>query len=291
MTGRLVAAAAALAALACGQARRSFDVASVKPHINCEAGSGRPAIAPGKLDLQCVSLRALIRIAYGGMLAGGSIAARQLEVLGGPGWLDGDRYDVSAKAEGRPSIDETVGTMLQVLLEERFQVKVHKEPRDTAVYLLTVARDGPKLQPAKEGSCVPFDLGNLGPPKPGEPMPKYCGAPSGRIGKGGFKMSDSYGITMAEFAARLVSSEVDREVVDRTGLTGRFDVHIEFVPDPSMWGPATANGVPLPSPAASDNPGPNIFAALQAQLGLKLTPGKAPLDVIVVDHAEKPSAN
>jgi uncharacterized protein (TIGR03435 family) len=98
---------------------------------------------------------------------------------------------------------------------------------------------------------------------------------------------------MAELAGRMLSSYVEQPVVDQTGLTGRFDVHIEFVPDYRRSGPVTLNGVVTPDVAAppADPAGPSIFAALQEQLGLKLAPGKAPLDVLIVDHAEKPSAN
>jgi uncharacterized protein (TIGR03435 family) len=151
----------------------AFDVASVKVNPNCQFGTGRAAISPRNLALPCVSLRALIRIAYGDMLVAGGFGARRMEVQGGPGWLDTERYDVLAKSEG--TTVQSAAPMLQTLIEERFKVKVHKEARDTSVYTLTVAHGGPKLQPTKEGSCIPIDLNNLPTPhKPGEPVPRHC---------------------------------------------------------------------------------------------------------------------
>jgi uncharacterized protein (TIGR03435 family) len=276
--------------------RPAFDVASVKPNPNCQIGVGRAAISPRNLALPCASLRALIRIAYGEMLVGAGLGARRMEVQGGPGWLDTDRYDVLAKSESN-AIAQSVAPMLQTLLEERFNVKVHKEARDSSVYILTVADGGPKLQPTKEGSCSPMDLNNLQPPKrpkPGEPMPRYCGAGGQRTSKGSRSAEDWYGVTMSELAGRMLPGKVDLPVVDKTGLAERFDVHIEFVHEYHVSGPVTLNGVvtpDVPEPPAGDSSGPSIFSALEKQLGLKLSPGKAPLDVIIVDHAEKPSAN
>jgi uncharacterized protein (TIGR03435 family) len=140
-----------------------------------------------------------------------------------------------------------------------------------------------------------MDLNNLLPPMPpksGEKMPNYCGMGRARS-SGSLMVADWYGVSMAELAGRLLSFEADLPVVDQTGLTQRFDVHIEYVPDRHITGPVTLNGVVTDRPAAAADPtaGPSIFSALEKQLGLKLTPGKAPLDVIIVDHAEKPTAN
>jgi uncharacterized protein (TIGR03435 family) len=275
-------------------ARPAFEVASIKLDPSCETGgmAGRAAgITAGGLNIPCVSLRALIRVAYSGVITNGGIGSRFMEVLGGPGWLDTDRYDIAAKAEGRASQEQVAGPMLQALLEDRFHLKVHKEPRDTSVYLLTVAKNGAKLQPTKEGSCVPFDLTNLSVSPAGRgDAPRFCGSPGGRMGNGGTMVSESYGITMAEFAGRALAGYAGRPVIDQTGLTGRYDIHLEFVRDNMGAGTTYLNDVPT-SVAPADTPGPSIFAALEGQLGLKLSPGKSPLDEIVVDHAEKPTAN
>lgn len=270
----------------------AFDVASIKLNTKCDSG-GLNGMSPGRLDLPCMSLRALIRMAYGNMIVAGGFNSRRLEVLGGPGWLDSERYDIAAKAEGNPSQADLLGPMLRSLLEDRFQVKAHKEPRDTAVYLLTVVRNNPKLQPIQEGSCVPMDLNNL--PRTaiaaGGPMPRFCGGGKGS-GRDGKIVQDWTGVTMAELAGRMLSNFVDHPVVDMTGLAGRFDIHLEFVPDNSLSGPSRLNGIAQPSPPSSaETVGPSIFNALQEQLGLKLSAGRSSLDVIVVDRAEKPSAN
>jgi uncharacterized protein (TIGR03435 family) len=273
----------------------AFDVASVKPNVNCQGGaSGRAGISPRNLALPCVSLRALIRLAYGDMLVDAGLGARRMEAEGGPGWLDTDRYDILAKSEGSTAA-QSAAPMLRTLLEERFKVKVHKEARNSSVYILTVAKGGPKLQPTKEGRCTAMDLNNLQPPippKPGEPRPRYCGMGEGR-GSGPLMVFDWYGVSMAEFAGRMLSNYVELPVVEQTGLTERFDLHIEFAPEYPRSGPVTLNGVRTPDvPASSlDSTGPSIFSAIEKQLGLNLSRGKAPVDVIMVDHAEKPSAN
>ena len=169
-----------------------------------------------------------------------------------------------------------------------------REARDSSVYLLTVAKGGPKLQPTKEGSCTPYDLSNLRPPlpKPGEPMPRYCGGGEQQTKKESLTLENWYGVTLSELAGRMLAGKVNLPVVDRTGLAGRFDVHLEYVRAYNAPGPVTVNGVVTPdAPPADDSAGPSIFSALEKQLGLKLSLGKAPLDVIIVDHAEKPSAN
>ena len=274
-------------------ASSAFEVASVKLNKNCDSVGGSPSITPGRLNFPCFPLRALIRIAYGDLFVGATLNSRRMEALGGPGWLDTDRYSLSAKAEGKASTAEMMGIMLRTLLEDRFKVKVHKESRETPVYILTVAKSNSNLQPSKEGSCTPIDVNNLAAmvPRPGEPRPKYCGGGRARMGEDGVMISDWYGVTMDEFAGRMLSSHVDRPVIDKTGLTGRFDVHVEFVSDYAMSGPITLNGVPLSQAPLADQTGPSIFTALQAQLGLKLSPAKSPVEVVVVDGAEKPSEN
>ena len=107
-------------------------------------------------------------------------------------------------------------------------------------------------------------------------------------------MPDWYGVTMAEFAGRWLPLYVmDRPIIDNTGLTGQFDIHLEFVRGSAPQGPMLLNGQPSPDLQAppADSTGSSIFKALETQLGLKLSPTKAPLDVIIVDQAEKPSEN
>jgi uncharacterized protein (TIGR03435 family) len=235
----------------------------------------------------------LIRLAYGDVLVGAGLGARRMEVQGGPGWLDTEHYDVLAKSDGAA---ESAAPMLRTLLEERFQLKVHKEGKESSVYILTVANGGPKLQAAKEGSCMAVDLSNLqppAPPKPGEARPRYCGMGSGRSSNS-LMVTDWYGTSIAELAGRMLSSYVELPVVDETKLAERYDIHLEFVPELRPSGLVTLNGVAVPDmqmPAVDSTAGPSIFSAVEKQLGLKLVKGKARLDVIVVDSAAKPSAN
>jgi uncharacterized protein (TIGR03435 family) len=262
--------------------RPAFEVATVKLSPNCTPSPMQPT--PGRLDLRCVTLRSLIEGAYGA-LAGGKIANQRLKVVGGPAWLDTDKFDISAKAQGSSDLAEMIGFMLPALLEERFQLKLHKEPRETPVYTLTVAKGSPKLTPMKEGSCVPLEIKTL--PKAGEPQPNYCGAPKMTF-KNGAMVAEMTGITMEEFAGRLLGGQVDRPVIDKTGLTGRYDIHLEFARE--LPPGALLNGMPMPAPPPNDSGAPSIFTAIQ-QLGLKLSADKAPLDVVVVDSAQKPSEN
>ena len=262
--------------------RPAFEVASVKPGVNCDAGGLPISVSPGRVDFRCITLRALIRDAYSGFV-GGNLNSRLLEVVGEPHWIDSDHYAISARAERGASGPQMMGPMLQALLEERFQVKVHMGSQEGSVYALTVLRSNPKLRLSKEGSCVAPDFNNTPTPgvKPSEPAAKYCGLGGPTKRDGAIFITDWYGTTMAELAGRLIGSEVDRPVIDRTGLTGRYDIHLEFVHDMTRFG----------LPAAPDDSGPLIYSALESQLGLKLTPTKAPMDVIIVDQAEKPSEN
>jgi uncharacterized protein (TIGR03435 family) len=268
--------------------RPAFDVASVKLNTTCNSlgGPGPGSLTPGRFDMHCVTLRSLISMAYGAF-SGGNLNSQRMEVVGGPHWLDSDRYDISAKAEGGASAPQ-MAPMLQSLLEDRFQVKVHVGSQEGAVYALTVLKDNSKLQRTKEGSCVPMDLAHmLSAPavKPGEPRPMTCGLGRTEKSDGVTSISDWYGITMAEFIGRMLSPVLGRPVIDKTGLTGQYDIRLEFVLD----GPIPINGQPVPAPQADS--GPSIFTALETQLGLKLSATKAPVEVIFVDQAEKPSAN
>jgi len=272
--------------------RPEFEVASIRPSTTCGTRSA-DGPSPGRLTMSCVSLRHLIRIAYGAFVDGPNLNPRMMDVEGGPSWLDSDQFDIVAKAADNAPVDRMIGPMLQSLLEDRFHVQVHMASHDVPIYALTVAKNGPKLPLMKEGSCVPIDLNNMEKrPEPGQRAPKYCGG--GRTQTtGGTMVTDGFGVTMAELCGRMLTNFVDRPVIDRTGLTGRYDIHLEFVRDNLSAGPVRLNGVEVPGPpaASADPSGLSIFTAVQQQLGLKLSPDKGPVDVIVVDHAEKPSEN
>jgi uncharacterized protein (TIGR03435 family) len=208
-------------------------------------------------------LHFFIRFAY---------AVQDYQLEGGTGWIDSENFVVEGKTSrtySRPEMSE----MLQVMLEDRFALKTHRETRDGAVYSLVVARKGSKMKPTVEGSCVDAAIG-----KPLKPGTTACGY---RPGNGTL---DSKGVSVAVLAGFL-SSIMGRPVADNTGLTGKFDFHLEYKIDQ-----ATAGFQGAADPNADDNRA-TIFTALQEQLGLQLKSDTGPREYLVIDHAEKPSEN
>lgn len=272
--------------------RQSFDAASIKPAKACSGGGVRPV--PGTLSLPCITVRALIRAAYGTMNGPSALNTRRVDILGGGDWLDTDQYEIVAKAASGTPAAQMAGPMLQILLEDRFRLKLHTELRDVPVYSLSVGKTGPKLQATKEGSCVPIDLNSLpqrsAAPAATEAGRRYCGSSSMK-GDGKYIIADWYGVDMNTFAGRILANYVDRPVVDKTGLSGLFDIHLQFARE-SVGGPTILNGEPSSETVASpDSSAVSIFTALQQQLGMKLSSDKGPIPVIVIDHIERPSDN
>jgi uncharacterized protein (TIGR03435 family) len=200
-------------------------------------------------------------------------------ISGGPAWIESDHYDILAKAPGdvRPNLDEQMA-MLRKLLADRFKLTFHREQKEMSIYALTVAKGGSKVTGSKvtgsklKESAMSPDDSPVGPP----PLIFVVTPPAVRL-------PGRYA-TMAELASVFQRGMLDRPVVDQTGLLGRYDFDLEFTPDESQFG-----GV-LGRPP-SDAPLPGLFAALQQQLGLKLEATKGPVDVLVVDRAERPSEN
>jgi uncharacterized protein (TIGR03435 family) len=203
-----------------------------------------------------------------------------LPISGGPSWINTDRYTINAKAEGAPSRPMIMGPMLRALLEDRFQLKVRREIREVPVYNLTVARNGPKLKMAKEGTC----------PTPGGPPGVSCPG-SVWFERKGLNLIVDQQATLDDFV-RMLIQRLDRPVIDKTGIKGIFDFHLEFAPDTTLGNPP-GGGDPTAAPAdaPADLRGPSIFTALQEQLGLKLESTKGPGEVLVIDHVERPSEN
>jgi uncharacterized protein (TIGR03435 family) len=282
----ILALVAGAAALAQTPPRPTFEAAAIHLVRDCGSQSNsRSDPSSGRLSVPCISIRGLIRTAYGIFESDGTITARRLDVVGGPAWLDSELYEIDAKADGATSLDRLAGLMLQTLLEERCKLKVHREPRQTPVYALTVAKGGSKLKESTPESCVPLDLSHPIEARGYTP----CGFPSNMRGDGRTITVEAKGVTMPEFAARVIT-RIDRPIVDRTGLTGRYDIRLSYAPENAatirLNGEAASGGV-LPQNAD----GESIFSAVQSQLGLRLTPEKAPIDVIVVDSVERPSEN
>jgi len=212
-------------------------------------------------------VRNLIRIAF-------NVQAHQ--IVGGPAWLDSERFDNSAKssdadldAKGMMPPEQFM-LRLQALLEERFAMKTHWETRQVPAFALIVAADG-RLGPALKahtGNCDPESNGIV--PPPGSPT-SHCVTSAHRTSASATVIGT--GIRM-DTLARNLSSAVGRTVTDRTGLSGIYDVHLTFIPEPSP-----------------EMPGPSLFTAVQEKLGLRLEPERAPIRVLVIDGLDRPTSN
>ncbi|MDP9039543.1 MAG: TIGR03435 family protein [Acidobacteriota bacterium] len=267
-------------------ANQKFEVASVRLCQNGQSPSGGDP-NPGRLHLACVTTANLIRLAYlvfptGQPNAPVSPNAFQMPISGAPSWLDSDRYAIDATVEQRVNTEMMKGPMMQALLEERFGLKLHKETKVIPAFELKVGKKGTKLQPAKEGACVVYDRNNPpSAPSAGQPAPIICGVIR-ESARGGF---DILGATMPDLCRQL-SAYVDRDIVDKTGITGAFDVHLDLLPADLGYGGAT----PDPSSASTPDDGGAIAAAVK-KLGLKMSNAKQSAQFLVIDHVERPSEN
>jgi bla regulator protein BlaR1 len=278
--------------------RPKFDIASIKPcdpdaaEIGGRGGKGGNGNA--RYRRNCVTVMTLIENAYI-RFAGGKNRSPMLtqltKVEGGPGWLRTDTYTIEAEAEGTFPLMMMDGPMMQSLLEDRFQLRVHRETREGPGYELTVAKGGSKIQPAKQGPCLESDFVDaqfpFGPPPPGMENVNCRFFFNTRKGPNVIKSGRSE--TMEDLTADLTRT-VDRLVVDKTGITEKFDFRLTFAPDentPGEAGALSADGVAT----APDPAGPSIFTAVQEQLGLKLEPAKGAREYLVIDSVSRPSAN
>jgi uncharacterized protein (TIGR03435 family) len=295
---RVISLIALMMALASGQSAASgqsgsqakFDVASVKPcdpHVT--PGTNAGTAGRGRVTYNCEPLMNYIRSAYGrfanGQLVRGNIP---VNIEGGPAWINTELYQITAKAEGAATVGMTVGPMMQALLEERFKLKIHRETREVPVYALVVSKGGIRL-PAAQVACFTQELGHPRPPlAPGQTPPPMCGW--GREDGAGIQV---HGSTMADFCLALsgLPLRLDRRrIIDKTGIAGQFDFDLKFSPEDSAI--ATEQGIPASSAAAGD-PAPDLTRLQGAlrRVGLQLAPAKGTAEVIVIDHAERPSEN
>lgn len=201
-------------------------------------------------------------------------------ITGGPSWANSDLYDVNAEADGAPPEEIMRGPMMQALLEDRFKLKIHRETATVPVYSLVQSGRGLKLRPFRDGSCVPRDQSKFPPPPAAE---NDCHARGRR--EGTMQIVDAQAMTVGEFARIFLNGALDRPVVDNTGITGKYDFHLEYGVDQSTPRFNAAGA------AAGDPAGPSIFTAVQEELGLKLESAKGPGEVLVIDHVERPSEN
>jgi uncharacterized protein (TIGR03435 family) len=306
MTGRVLLAAAALIVIggpvgigllaaaakeqpaSPEQATERFEVATIRPNTGPAVGGpigGGLGFRPGRFAAENITLQQVLTYAY---------ELQSYEIFGGPDWVTRDRFDIAATMPPPPTGFDPRDTaarnrgLVQALLADRFNLVVHEERREMPVYSLMMARPdrrlGQRLRPF-EGECG--DPGKLGPPPnatfgmpnsdPGK-GPHWCMAFTGmgRLSAQGTMLSD-----LAAILARLPA--VRRRVLDRTGLTGRFDFDLEWTPSVTPPGTATT-GVP-------PDAGPSLFTALQEQLGLKLESTNGTVSVLVIDSVNQPSPN
>lgn len=240
----------------------SFDVATIRPSNPTETEWGL-GTRGNHFWAQDTTLVDLISFAY-------NLHAKQ--IVGGPQWVQAEKFDIEAvpNFEARPQ-REQLQVMLRKLLATRFQLQVQTEKRELAVYALVVANGGPKFHktdaPSDARSGYTFD--DI--------------VPVARM--------RAMHMTMLAFASALQRTVLDRPVIDETGLTDRYDFVLRWTPDESQFIQFRGNGVVVPPANGESDAPPGLFTAIQDQLGLRLESKKAPDNVIVIDHVEKPSAN
>jgi uncharacterized protein (TIGR03435 family) len=237
----------------------SFEVATIKPNNSGVHSLQALTFAGRNLSARNASLIDLIAYGY-------DMQANQ--IVGGPEWMDKDRYDIAAvpEEEGMPS-DRQLKTMIRKLLAERFALTFHHDKRELSAYVLTVGSTGPRLKGSQS--------------RESEADINWLQRPDGLT-------LNFVNATMPDFTGYLQMLVLDRPVVDQTGIPGRFDFQCTFMPNDSEFG---GHPPPLPPQTNTTNSSPGLFDAIKDQLGLKLDAKKTPVDLMVIDHIEKPSGN
>jgi uncharacterized protein (TIGR03435 family) len=284
--------------LAPGQtpAKEEFEVATVKRSappagpilVGMGGGPGTPD--PGRITYSYLSLKTLLMTGYD----------LKDEQISGPAWLDTERYDIVATV--RPdATKEQAKQMLKNLLTERFKLSLRRETKDLPFYELAVAKGGLRIHESVE---IPDAIKDDEPRSPG-PLPNKDGVPQLPAGRRGMMMSIISGrlrlsgrsVPISELV-NMLGNQSGRPIIDKTGLTGKYDFDLEFAPEGTIgW-----MGLPLPPPPPGGQPGvvagpnpadsqadpaPALVTAMQDQLGLRLDPKKGPLEILVIDSAEK----
>jgi uncharacterized protein (TIGR03435 family) len=234
----------------------SFEVATIKPTDSSAQGRYIKMQGNNRFVEKYYTLQLLIAAAYD---------LNPRTISGGPSWIDSSHYDIEAVTPGdkRPDHDEQM-SMLRSLLSERFKLTFHREQKEFSIYALEVAKGGPKLKATAASADDPVIVG------PAVVYPERVVLPGRNAGLG-------------DLVSIFQRAILDRPVVDKTGIKGKYDFDLEWAPDETQFGgalhaPAEATSAPL-------------FRAIEEQLGLKLEAMRGPVDAMVVDAAEKPSAN
>jgi uncharacterized protein (TIGR03435 family) len=226
-----------------GQESKLIEVAYVKPSRNNTADSSLDSVR-GRLTATNITIKELILLAYG---------VKDYQVRQAPKWVDSERFDIAVKSVSANAKNlEDEKALVRELLSDRFQLSTHREEKQMPVYLLVVARNGPRLTPHNDA---------------GTRTRGACGRLVGRR-------------VTADAIATILSKQVEHQVLNRTGLSGEYDFQLDFTPDS---GPCRA--------AADPSAAPSIYTAVQQQLGLKLESSRGPVEMLVIDRMEKPSEN
>jgi bla regulator protein blaR1 len=275
----------------------SFDVATIKPCPPGADGRGGPGggkhidISLSRAYLQCFSVESLVYLAFarnGEVVLNEHGAERQIR--GGPGWMRSELYTIEATAGPRGlEAPGALGQKLRALLEDRFQLRSHRLAESVPMYALTVAKGGLKIAPIGDDGCVEDEREDAAPSRPGgvgvgQPGKKpACGGVRGQR-RGSIRVWDLGGASLKALADVL---DTDREVLDETGVTGRFNIHLEYALDEPMQA-ATHDAADAPSDRTG-TAGASVFRALEEQLGLKLVSTRGPREYVVIDRIERPS--
>jgi uncharacterized protein (TIGR03435 family) len=259
-----------------GPARPAFEVASIKRNVSVSDGASFRGQPGGRASVTNNTLRNIIRNAYG---------LQNFQIVGGPDWINSERWDIVAKAEGDPS-PQQMTLMFRTLLADRFKLVVHNEMRETPIYALVLARSdgrlGPQLRPSSVDCAAVAAASRARGGAPSPPLPGGRPACGTRTTRGSMMTTAT---TMADLARNL-SPFAGRSVVDKTGLTGTYDLDLTWTPDPQ--GAAPPGGPAEGSRPAEDNAA-SLFTAVQEQLGLKLDSQRGPVEFLVIDSAERPT--
>jgi len=233
----------------------TFEVVSIKPSRPDAVGMFFRPQPGGGLRTTNITVKMLLFYAYG---------VREFQISGGPAWIDSARYDITAKAEPSPGSDsppgDQTGKRVQAMLTDRFHLAFHRETKEAPVYALVVARSGPRLKEDREGEVQRIRV-------------------SPATTRQGQAQIDVQASPVRALTGALANT-LGRPVLDKTGLPGKYDLHLEWTPEPAR---AAAD------PSLPD--GPSIFTALHEQLGLRLDSQRAPVEMLIIDHVEKPSEN
>jgi uncharacterized protein (TIGR03435 family) len=264
-----------------------FEVASIKPMKAGTQGFFIRMEPGGRFYATGVTMKFLLEEAF---------QVKDSQVFGAPAWLDSDRFDIDAKPDEDTSAAfdklppdqrrQELNQMLQGLLADRLKLVLNHDTKDLPVYALVVAKGGPKFQ---ESSYKPPEISPDSPPSPGGQV----GPPRQGIWMQGRGDVTVTAVQMKMFAD-VLSRMVGRPVIDKTGLTGSYDFKLKYTPEEGqgmMMPPGAKQPGSDGAPPPADSNGPSLFTALQEQLGLKLDSQKAPVEVLVIQHVEKPSEN